>query len=153
MPCRSSMLGQEETISTYPPFHHREECEISPQQNGRETQHQAHEAMEVDHSHTCWIMDYLTHCPQYVRTQGCTSSTVVCSTGLPRGTVLAPFLFTLSPQHTSFCSVGLITEGDDRQYRGLNQDFVDWCPQSASRSTREKPRSWWGISIGVHTPR
>ncbi|XP_051920057.1 uncharacterized protein LOC127599886 [Hippocampus zosterae] len=26
--------------------------------------------------------------------------------------------------------VGLITEGDDREYRGLTKDFVDWCQQN-----------------------
>ncbi|KAI3353981.1 hypothetical protein L3Q82_018538 [Scortum barcoo] len=45
-----------------------------------------------------------------------------------------PFLFT---QYTSSCHlqkfsddsavVGLITDGDDREYRGLIQDFADWC--------------------------
>ncbi|KAI3363630.1 hypothetical protein L3Q82_001258 [Scortum barcoo] len=61
--------------------------------------------------------------------------------------VLAPFLFTLytarllyadfsyntpSCHHIQKFSddsavVGLITDGDDREYRGLIQDFADWC--------------------------
>ncbi|KAI3352024.1 hypothetical protein L3Q82_020254 [Scortum barcoo] len=64
------------------------------------------------------------------------------ATGAPQGTVLAPFLFTLYtadffvqysiPCHLQKFSddsavVGLITDGDDREYRGLIQDFADWC--------------------------
>uniref|UniRef100_A0A669DTM0 Reverse transcriptase domain-containing protein n=1 Tax=Oreochromis niloticus TaxID=8128 RepID=A0A669DTM0_ORENI len=95
----------------------------------------------VDHHLTTWILDYLTDRPQYVRTQGCVSDRVVCSTGAPQGTVLAPFLFTIYTADFSHNStqcflqkfsddsaiVGLITDGDDKEYRGLTQDFVDWC--------------------------
>ena len=49
----------------------------------------------MNHHLTHWILDYLTNRPQYVRTRDCVSDTVVCSTGAPQGTVLAPFLFTL----------------------------------------------------------
>ncbi|TWW54637.1 hypothetical protein D4764_0220180 [Takifugu flavidus] len=56
------------------------------------------------------------------------------------GTVLAPFLFTLYTVEFTYCSsscqlqkfsddsaaVGLITDGDDGEYRGLIEDFVDW---------------------------
>ncbi|KAI3354193.1 hypothetical protein L3Q82_018731 [Scortum barcoo] len=59
----------------------------------------------------------------------------------PQGTVLAPFLFTLYTADFSYNTpschlqkfsddsavVGLITDGDDREYRGLIQDFADWC--------------------------
>ncbi|KAL3987990.1 autism susceptibility protein [Sarotherodon galilaeus] len=83
----------------------------------------------------------LTDRPQYVRTQGCVSDRVICSTGAPQGTVLAPFLFTIYTADFSHNStqcflqkfsddsaiVGLITDGDDKEYRGLTQDFVDWC--------------------------
>ncbi|KAI3363647.1 hypothetical protein L3Q82_001188 [Scortum barcoo] len=58
-----------------------------------------------------------------------------------KGTVLAPFLFTLYTADFSYNTpschlqkfsddsavVGLITDGDDREYRGLIQDFADWC--------------------------
>ena len=44
---------------------------------------------------TSWILDYLTNQPQHVRTWGYVSDTMICSTGAPQGTVLAPFLFTL----------------------------------------------------------
>ena len=95
----------------------------------------------VDHHLTSWITDYLTNRPQYVRTKDCVSDIVVCSTGAPQGTVLAPFLFTLYtadfrhiPAHCHLqkfsddsAIVGLITDDDDREYRELIQDFVDWC--------------------------
>ncbi|XP_051919971.1 uncharacterized protein LOC127599777 [Hippocampus zosterae] len=87
----------------------------------------------VDHHLTAWIIDYLTNRPQYVRLQSCESDRLLCSTGAPQGTVLAPFLFILYTSDfrhaTPNCHlqkfsddsaiVGLITEGDDRGYRGL----------------------------------
>ncbi|KAI3361240.1 hypothetical protein L3Q82_013435 [Scortum barcoo] len=95
----------------------------------------------VDLHLTFWILDYLTHRPQFVRVQGFESDRLLCSTGAPQGTVLAPFLFTLYTAdflyNTPSCHlqkfsddsavVGLITDGDDREYRGLIQDFADWC--------------------------
>ncbi|KAI3373864.1 hypothetical protein L3Q82_021975 [Scortum barcoo] len=98
----------------------------------------------VDHHHlTTWILDYLTHRPQFVRVQGFESDRLFSAAPvLRRGTVLAPFLFTLytadfSYNNTPSCHlqkfsddsavVGLITDGDDREYRGLIQDFADWC--------------------------
>ncbi|KAI3363490.1 hypothetical protein L3Q82_011581 [Scortum barcoo] len=95
----------------------------------------------VDHHLTTWILDYLTHRPQFVRVQGFESDRLLCSTtGAPQGTVLAPFLFTLYTADFSYNTpsyhfqkfsddsavVGLITDGDDREYRGLIQDFADW---------------------------
>ncbi|KAI3374005.1 hypothetical protein L3Q82_022569, partial [Scortum barcoo] len=53
----------------------------------------------VDHHLTSWILDYLTHRPQFVRVQGFESDRLLCST----------------------------ENGDDREYRGLIQDFADWC--------------------------
>ncbi|TWW59264.1 Catenin alpha-2 [Takifugu flavidus] len=49
----------------------------------------------VDHHLTTWILDYLTQRPQFVRVKGSQSDWLLCSTGVPQGTVLAPFLFTL----------------------------------------------------------
>ncbi|XP_035503954.1 transcription initiation factor TFIID subunit 4-like isoform X2 [Scophthalmus maximus] len=74
-------------------------------------------------------------------TRDCVSDTVVCSTGAPQGTVLAPFLLTLytadfmystATRHLQKFSddsaiVGFITDDDDREFRELTQDFVDWC--------------------------
>lgn len=97
----------------------------------------------VDHHLTAWIIDYLTNRPQFVRVQSCESDRLLCSTGAPQGTVLAPFLFILYTSDfrhaTPNCHlqkfsddsaiVGLITEGDDREYKRLTKDFVDWCQQ------------------------
>ena len=93
---------------------------------------------------TSWILDYLTNRPQYVRARDYISDTITCSTRAPQGTVLAPFLFTLyiadfyhqSPHcHLQKFSdnsaiVGLFRDGDNRAYRELIQDFVDWCQQN-----------------------
>lgn len=100
--------------------------------------------MGVDHHLSAWILDYLTDRPQYVRTRDCESDMIVCNTGAPQGTVLAPFLFTIYTADFMFSSatchlqkfsddsaiVGLITNDDDREYRGLIQNFVDWCQRS-----------------------
>ncbi|KAK7895274.1 hypothetical protein WMY93_020599 [Mugilogobius chulae] len=91
-----------------------------------------------------WILDYLTNRPQFVRARDCVSDLLTCSVGAPQGTVLAPFLFTLYTadfrHNTDSCVlqkfsddsaiIGLITDDDDAEYRGLTQDFVDWCQQN-----------------------
>ncbi|KAI3376702.1 hypothetical protein L3Q82_017139 [Scortum barcoo] len=41
----------------------------------------------VDHHLTTWILDYLTHRPQFVRVQGFESDRLLCSTGAPQGTM------------------------------------------------------------------
>jgi len=62
----------------------------------------------------------------------------------PQGTVLAPFLFTIYTsdfKHNSgnvylqkfsddSAIVGLISADDDREYRELNQDFMEWCQRN-----------------------
>ena len=98
----------------------------------------------VDHHLNTWILDYLTNHPQYVRTPDCVSDLFVCSVGVPQGTVLASFLFTFYTADFSYNSptchlqkfsddsaiIGLITDGDDREYRELTHNFVDWCQQN-----------------------
>ncbi|KAI5098355.1 gastrula zinc finger protein XlCGF28.1-like [Silurus meridionalis] len=100
--------------------------------------------MGVDHHLTAWILDYLTDRPQYVRTCDCESDMIVCNTGATQGTVLTLFLFTIYTADFMFSSatchlqkfsddsaiVGLIMNDDDREYRGLTQNFVDWCQRS-----------------------
>ncbi|KAK7896388.1 hypothetical protein WMY93_021713 [Mugilogobius chulae] len=91
-----------------------------------------------------WILDYLTNRPQFVRARDCVSDLLTCSVGAPQGTVLAPFLFTLYTadfRHNADSCVlqkfsddsaiiGFITDDNDAEYRGLTQDFVDWCQQN-----------------------
>ncbi len=40
-----------------------------------------------------YFMDYLSDRAQYVRMHNCVSQVVTCSTGVPQGMVLAPFLY------------------------------------------------------------
>ncbi|KAL6473956.1 hypothetical protein MHYP_G00175170 [Metynnis hypsauchen] len=60
--------------------------------------------MQVDAPLVSWIVDYLTGRPQYVRLQHCVSDRVVSNTGVPQGTVLSPFLFTLYTTDFSYCT-------------------------------------------------
>ncbi|TWW76503.1 hypothetical protein D4764_13G0011650 [Takifugu flavidus] len=73
---------------------------------------------------------------------------------LQHGTVLAPFLFTLYTADFSYNSsschlqkfsdnsaaVGLITDRDDGEYRGLIQDFVDWSLRNNLRINTNKTK-------------
>lgn len=73
--------------------------------------------------------------PQYVRLQDCVSEVVVCSTGPPQGTVLAPFLFTLHAADFSYNTdtchlqkfsndiaiVGQVSKGNKLEYRRGHQ--------------------------------
>ncbi|KAK0147718.1 RNA-directed DNA polymerase from mobile element jockey [Merluccius polli] len=102
------------------------------------------ERMGVDHQLSTWILDYLTDQPQFVRNKNCVSDLLTSSTGAPQGTVLAPFLFTLYKadfrHNTDSCVlqkfsndsaiVGLIRDDDDAEYRGLAENFVDWCQRN-----------------------
>ncbi|KAI4905608.1 hypothetical protein NFI96_026862, partial [Prochilodus magdalenae] len=95
--------------------------------------------MEVDL--VTWITDYLTGRPQHVRIRDCSSDTVVSSTGAPQGTVLSPVLFTLYTSDFKYNSelchmqkfsddtaiVGCVRNGQEREYRSLVEDFVEWC--------------------------
>ncbi|XP_051253585.1 uncharacterized protein LOC127362195 [Dicentrarchus labrax] len=97
--------------------------------------------MGMDQLLVTWITDYLTERPQYVRLKGCTSDTVVSSTGAPQGTVLSPALFTLYTSDFQYNSglchmqkysddtaiVGCIKDGREGEYRSLVEDFVRCC--------------------------
>ncbi|XP_054866081.1 uncharacterized protein LOC129348770 [Amphiprion ocellaris] len=102
------------------------------------------EGAGVDCHLAAWTIDYLTNRPQYVRLQDCVSDVVVSSMGAPQGTVLSPFLFTLYTSDFHYNSgschlqkfsddtaiVGCVSEGDEREYRMVISDFVDWCEQN-----------------------
>ena len=97
--------------------------------------------MGVDAHLVSWITDYLTGRPQFVRLKDCLSDTVIGSTGAPQGTVLSPVLFTLYTSDFSYkkeschlqkfsddtAIVGCIRDGQEREYRSLVEDFVQWC--------------------------
>uniref|UniRef100_A0A3P9LKD5 Reverse transcriptase domain-containing protein n=1 Tax=Oryzias latipes TaxID=8090 RepID=A0A3P9LKD5_ORYLA len=100
--------------------------------------------MGVDQHLSAWMLDYLSNRLQYVRSRHCESDMIVCNTGKPQGTVLAPFLFTVYTadfmSSSASCHlqkfsddsavVGLITDDNDREYRELIQNFVDWCQRN-----------------------
>ena len=108
--------------------------------------------MQVDAPLVAWITNYLTGRPQYVRLQNIVSDTFVSSTGAPQGTVLSPFLFTLCTSDFSFCSqpchlqkfsddsaiVGCISGGQEAEYRGVVERFVEWCGLNYLQLTKTK---------------
>lgn len=98
------------------------------------------EQTRVDHNLTAWVMDYLINSPESVGIQDCESDVVVCSMGVPQGTLMA-FLFTLYTadviHKSANCQlqklsdnsaiISLITDGDGREYQKLTQGCVDCC--------------------------
>ena len=110
--------------------------------------------MQLHSDTTAWILDYLTDRPQYVRVDGCISEVVTSSTGVPQGTVLAPFLFTLFTSDFRFNSgschlqkfsddssiVGCITDDDEGEYRGLIESFVTWCDNNSLKLNISKTK-------------
>ena len=88
-----------------------------------------------------WIKDFLSDRPQSVRLGPHLSSKITLSTGSPQGCVLSPLLFTLytydcSPTHLSntiikFADdttvVGLISGGDESDYRDEVNRLTEWC--------------------------
>ena len=91
-----------------------------------------------------WIKDFLTNRPQAVRMGPHLSPTLSLSTGAPQGCVLSPLLYSLythdcAPSHTTntivkFADdttvVGLITKGDEANYREEVQRLTEWCSEN-----------------------
>ncbi|XDV29127.1 hypothetical protein PO909_032280 [Leuciscus waleckii] len=87
-----------------------------------------------------WIISYMTERPQYVRLGNTVSDTVETSIGVPQGTVLSPFLFTLYTSdfsyRTSACHIqkysddtvvaACVRRGDEEEYRRVISEFVTW---------------------------
>ncbi|KAI3373006.1 hypothetical protein L3Q82_023462, partial [Scortum barcoo] len=116
----------------------------------------------VDHHLTTWILDYLTHRPQFVRVQGFESDRLLCSTGAPHrrnGSGSFPVhplhcrLFIQYSIHvisrSSLMTLLLLassqmgtTESTEDLFRTLRTGACG----TTSRSTPVKPRSWWWIS-------
>ncbi|KAI4899575.1 hypothetical protein NFI96_002191 [Prochilodus magdalenae] len=98
--------------------------------------------MEADMHLVTWITDYLTGRPQHVRIRDCSSDTVISSTGAPQGTVLSSILFTLYTSdlcHMQKFSddtaiVGCVRNGQEREYRSLVKDFVEWCNMNITKT-------------------
>ncbi|KAI3367007.1 hypothetical protein L3Q82_009639 [Scortum barcoo] len=107
----------------------------------------------VDHHLTTWILDYLTHRPQFVRVQGFESDRLLCSTWCSAGNGSGSFPVHLLlhcrdfSHKTSSCHlqkfsddsavVGLITDGDDdREYKRTYSGLCGLVPaEPTSRST------------------
>jgi hypothetical protein len=84
----------------------------------------------------------------------CVSQLVTSSTGVPLGTVLAPFLFTFYTSDFQYNSknchlqkfsddsavVGCIKEHDESEYRELLKSFVDWCEMNGLRLNASKTK-------------
>ena len=108
--------------------------------------------MQVDQDQMALTTDYLTDRLHHVRLQGCLSDVVTSSTGIPEGTVLSPFLFTLYTSDFCFNSgtchlqkfsdnssiAGCITDAasQEDEHRALIRNFVRWCD-----------RNHWQLSI------
>ena len=71
-----------------------------------------------------WVLDYLTNCPQYVRTQFESSSVITLNTGAPQGCVLSPILFLLYRNALQWNSGQVFVEkyADDTVIVGLLSD-------------------------------
>ncbi|XP_070776873.1 MAX dimerization protein MGA a [Enoplosus armatus] len=83
----------------------------------------------VDQHLTAWTLDHLTNQPQFVRTRDCESDMVVCGTGAPQGTVLAPFIFTF---YTA-----------DFTHNSANCYLQNFSDDSATGNTKNRPRTLW----------
>lgn len=108
----------------------------------------------LHHSMVSWLTDYLLNRPQYVREKNCVSQVVKCSTGVPQGTVLAPFLFTFYTSDFQYNSknchlqkfsddsviVGCIKDNDESEYRELLKNFADWCEINSLRLNVSKTK-------------
>ncbi|KAJ8417478.1 hypothetical protein AAFF_G00287050 [Aldrovandia affinis] len=107
--------------------------------------------MKVDALLVLWIVNYLTGWLQYVRQQSCLSETMVSNTGAPQGMVLSPFLFTMYTSDFKynseswylqrFCdnsAVGCISQGQEAEYRGVVDDFVEWYGQNHQHTAQRE---------------
>ena len=87
-----------------------------------------------------WILDFLTHRPQYVNIDGTCSDTMITNTGAPQGCVLSPVLYSIytNDYRATGENTRLIKFADDTTLQGLLSNseecyrsevkrFCDWC--------------------------
>ena len=81
-------------------------------------------SMSVPSKMMLCILDYLTSRSQFVVFQSLKSDTLYSNTGVPQGTVLAPFLFSLytSDSRSSNESCSIVKFADDTKLIGLIND-------------------------------
>ena len=115
----------------------------------------------MDEQLTAWTIDYLTNRPQYMRLHDCVSE-VVCSTG---ATGHSPFiLFSLYTSdfryksdhcHIQFSDdtaiIGCVSDGNDKDYRGVISDFVTWCETNSLQINASKTKEMI-IDFGRKSP-
>ena len=113
-----------------------------------------------------WILDFLTCRPQSVKIGEHRSSTITLSTGSPQGCVLSPLLFTLLTHDCSATSssnhiikfaddttvVGLVTNGDETQYREEVEKLAMWCNNNNLLLNVDKTKEMVIRGPSVHTP-
>ena len=100
--------------------------------------------MKVSIPTILWVLDYLTDRPRFVKSGSELTDIMLTNTGA-QGTVLSPFLFSLS---TADCRssqdscptdkfaddtglTGLIVNDDNSHYRQEVDRFVDWCEKDS----------------------
>ena len=115
-----------------------------------------------------WVLDFLTNRPQSVRINNTISSTIVLSTGSPKGCVLSPLLYYTLLSHdcrrncdskliVKFADdtavVGLITKGDESAYRQEVDGLGLWCRENNltlnSNKTKEMIVDFWKNSTAT----
>ncbi|KAJ3594983.1 hypothetical protein NHX12_004288 [Muraenolepis orangiensis] len=98
-------------------------------------------------------MDFLTGRPQVVKI-GNISSTLVLNTAAPQGCCLSPRLYThdCTATHSNNCIIkfaddttviGLISEGDETEYRDEVVQLTPWCEGKQPRTECQQDQDFW----------
>lgn len=92
-----------------------------------------------------WILDFLTNRPQSVRIDNHNSSILALNTGVPRGCVLSPILYSLfthncQSEHVSnsiikfaddITVVGLVSGDNEQAYKEEVDHLIEWCASNS----------------------
>ena len=98
---------------------------------------------EIPEDICCWILDFLVNRKQHVKVNSTLSESITTSTGAPQGCVLSPVLFSVYTNNCTSTStdchiikyaddtviLGLISEGDETEYRKEISQMITWCNQ------------------------